>query len=311
MLELIDKGSAHRKQRKTITGDFIAAPQEIRVFKGDAILLSRDQAPGEAAQLDAGADGGRTVAHIGCTEPAVFDGLKPGQPVWIDDGRVGAMVETIDDRGALLRVNHARASGEKIGSDKGLNFPQTELALPTLTDKDLLDLDFAASHADIIGQSFVRCASDVDRLSRAMEKRGAKRLGIVAKIETQQGVRNLPEIIIHGAGRHRFAIMIARGDLAVEIGYERLAEIQEEVLWVCEAGRVPVIWATQVLEELVKTDKPSRAEMTDAAMSQRAECVMLNKGPYVLHALAALDSVVERMQAHQHKKTAQFRALHW
>lgn len=105
--------------------------------------------------------------------------------------------------------------------------------------------------------------------------------------------------------------MIARGDLAVEIGWERMAEIQEEILWLAEAARVPVVWATQVLEQLIKQRLPSRAEMTDAAMSERAECVMLNKGPYVLDAVAALDDVATRMRAHQRKKSARLRALHW
>jgi pyruvate kinase len=104
--------------------------------------------------------------------------------------------------------------------------------------------------------------------------------------------------------------MIARGDLAVEIGYQRLAEIQEEILWLCEAAHVPVIWATQVLENLVKTGAPSRGEITDAAMAERAECVMLNKGPFVAAAVTALEDVLMRMQAHQLKKTPQLRALH-
>jgi pyruvate kinase len=104
--------------------------------------------------------------------------------------------------------------------------------------------------------------------------------------------------------------MIARGDLAVEVGYERLAEIQEEILWLCEAAHIPVIWATQVLETLVKKGIPSRAEMTDAAMGERAECVMLNKGPYIAEAVTILDDVLQRMQAHQIKKSPQLRALH-
>ena len=103
-------------------------------------------------------------------------------------------------------------------------------------------------------------------------------------------------------GRHPFGVMIARGDLAVEIGFARLAEIQEEILWLCEAAHVPVIWATQVLENLIKRGMPSRAEITDIAMAERAECVMINKGPFVLDAIAMLDDVVERMRGHQHKK---------
>ena len=93
---------------------------------------------------------------------------------------------------------------------------------------------------------------------------------------------------MRAAGRQPFGVMIARGDLAVELGFERLAEMQEEILWLCEAAHVPVIWATQVLEDLVKSGLPTRGEMTDAAMAGRAECVMLNKGPNVGEAITAL-----------------------
>jgi pyruvate kinase len=105
--------------------------------------------------------------------------------------------------------------------------------------------------------------------------------------------------------------MIARGDLAVELGWARLAEMQEEILWLAESARVPVIWATQVFEQLIRENQPTRAEMTDAAMSQRAECVMLNKGPFVLDAITLLDDIAGRMQGHQLKKSARLRALHW
>ena len=95
----------------------------------------------------------------------------------------------------------------------------------------------------------------------------------------------------------------------VEMGFERLAEVQEQILWLCEATHVPVIWATQVLESLAKKGMPSRAEVTDAAMSGRAECVMLNKGPHVLDAVRFLDNVMTRMQRHQAKKRAVLRKL--
>jgi pyruvate kinase len=104
--------------------------------------------------------------------------------------------------------------------------------------------------------------------------------------------------------------MIARGDLAVEVGYLRVAELQEEILWLCEAAHVPVIWATQVLETLAKKGAPTRAEITDAGMAERAECVMLNKGPFILDAVLVLDSVLTCMAGHHRKKTATLRALH-
>ena len=103
--------------------------------------------------------------------------------------------------------------------------------------------------------------------------------------------------------------MVARGDLGVEVGFERLSEVQEEILWLCEAAHIPVIWATQVLESLAKGGIPSRAEVTDAAMSSRAECVMLNKGPYILQTVKFLCDVLKRMESHHEKKTAMLRKL--
>jgi pyruvate kinase len=292
------------------SGAFAAAPAEIRVRPGDELVLTRDDLPGEPARLD---PDGRVVApaHVPCSEPAVFPFLAAGQRVWIDDGRIEAVIESMHGDGAHLRVTRARATGDAVRGARGLNFPESKLELPGLTDHDLADLDFAAQRADLIGLSFVQGAADVDRLAAEIAARGRPGLGIIAKIETQQGIDNLPEILVHGMAGQPFGIMIARGDLAVEIGYERLAEMQEEMLWLCEAAHVPVIWATQVLETLVKSHLPSRAEITDAAMAERAECILLNKGPYVFEALAVLENVVARMERHQKKKTAQLRALGW
>jgi pyruvate kinase len=133
--------------------------------------------------------------------------------------------------------------------------------------------------------------------------------GIILKIETKRGFERLPAILLSAMCHPRIGVMIARGDLAVECGYERLAELQEEILWMCEAAHCPAIWATQVLDSMARKGTPSRAEITDAAMSQRAECVMLNKGPYVIEALTILDHILKRMDPHQSKKTSKLRAL--
>ena len=291
------------------TLEFTPEPLEIRLFEGDVLLLTREMTPGEPQKYD---ETGNVVSppHISCQQPAVFSFLKCGEKIWIDDGRIGGLIEQVDESGAWLRITHARKQGEKLGPEKGLNFPDSDIRLPALSEKDRADLAFAVDHAEIIGCSFFHQASDIDELIDLLNELGGEQLGIIAKIETQKAVENLPEIIIHGS-RHDFGIMIARGDLALEIGYERLAEIQEEILWMCEAAHVPVVWATQVLENMVKLGIPSRAEITDAAMAERAECIMLNKGEYLLNALAVLDSVVMRMQNHQSKKTSKFRALHW
>ena len=312
----IEVGTALRRWRgrrsgpSARTGDFVPPPGEIRARPGDELVLTSGDRPGESARL---AEDGRigSPAHVSCSEPAVFPFLRAGQHVWIDDGRIEARIDSVDDEGAHLRVTRARAAGDPIRAARGINFPDSHLDLPALSARDLADLDFAVRRADVIGLSFVQRASDVDRLAAEIAARGRPGLGIIAKIETQLGIHNLPDILVHGLAGQPFGVMIARGDLAVEIGYERLAEMQEEMLWLCEAAHVPVIWATQVLETLVKRRLPSRAEITDAAMAERAECIMLNKGPYVLDALTLLDNVVARMERHQKKKTAQLGALGW
>jgi len=269
---------------KLRVGSVIAQHPKRRFFAGDTVQLT-------------------------CTEPSIYEYLAAGTPVWIDDGKIGAVVVRSGGDGIVLEIEHASPNGNRIRPDKGLNFPQTTLPLPALGESDFADLDEIVATADIVGQSFVRNAADVELLVAEFERRGVH-LPIIAKLETADAIANAPEIVVAGAGRVPFGVMIARGDLAIEIGYQRLAEIQEELLWLCEAAHVPVVWATQVLDGFVKTGIPSRAEITDAAMSQRAECVMLNKGPFVVEAVAVLEDVVERMRGHQTKKSARLRELH-
>ncbi len=252
--------------------------------------------------------------RVACEPGTVLESLVPGAEVAIDDGKLGGVVESVrPDGGVVVLVQRTKLGGVKLRPEKGLNFPGTELDLDPLTEKDRTDLDFVAEHADLIGYSFVQRAADVTRLQQELQARRPldwNRIGIIAKIETLRAVQNLPEIIVRAAGQQPFGVMIARGDLAVEIGFARLAEMQEEILWLCEAAHVPVVWATQVLEEMVKSGLPTRGEMTDAAMSARAECVMLNKGPNVADAVHALDGLLRRMAEHQNKKTSRMRVLH-
>jgi pyruvate kinase len=295
---------------ETTVGPMEARAESIRVTMGDRVLLTRDEAVAEVVCAPGG-EAGACVGQVPCAQPEVLDSIKAGERVFIDDGHITAEVESVDEAGAWLRIVRTAPEGDKIRSAKGLNFPDSDLALPSLTEKDLRDLDFVASASDLVGYSFLRDASDMDRLATELAARGAGSMGRIAKIENRQAVANLPEIIVHGAASAPFGLMIARGDLAVELGWARLAEIQEEILWLAESARVPVIWATQVFEQLIRENQPTRAEMTDAAMSQRAECVMLNKGPFVLDAITMLDDIASRMQGHQMKKSARLRALHW
>lgn len=283
----------------------------ILMHKGDFLMLTRDTLPGQPACRDEAT--GRLIApaRISCTYAGLIDDLEPGVPVWIDDGKLGAVVESITEEGALLRVTHAGPKGVRILSDKGINVPETRLNLPPLSDKDLEDLDFVCEHADMVGFSFVETDEDMQYLMGALAERNAPDLPIIAKIETNRAFRHLPEIILGTIGQHSLGIMIARGDLAVELGSVRMSEIQEEILWLCEAAHIPVIWATQVLESLAKSGRISRPEITDAASGVRAECVMLNKGPYVLNAVEVLGDILSRMQEHQQKKFTRLRALHF
>ncbi len=284
-------------------------PVEIRLRIGDRVLLTFDDEPGLPARRDAK---GRPVpARIACGVPEAKLSLEAGESVWFDDGKIGAVVEKIRPDGALLRITQAKNNGSRLLADKGVNFPKTRLRLPPLSEKDLRDLDFVCQHADMVGFSFVESLDDLEFMMAQLPAKGAPNLPIIAKIESDRAVRNLPELILGCIGHHRLGIMIARGDLAVELGSVRLAEIQEEILWVCEAAHVPVIWATQVLESMAKKGEPSRPEFTDAAMSVRAECVMLNKGAYIIRTVEVLADVLSRMQAHQRKKFSRLRALHW
>jgi len=155
----------------------------------------------------------------------------------------------------------------------------------------------------------VQTAGDVEELHRQLKRLRHSNLGIILKIETCAAFEHLPELLLAAMQSPSIGVMIARGDLAVECGYERMAELQEEILWMCEAAHVPVIWATQVLEKLSRAGLPTRAEITDAAMGVRAECVMLNKGPEMGAAVRALHDILGRMQTHQNKKQSMLRAL--
>ncbi|MEJ2385404.1 MAG: pyruvate kinase, partial [Xanthomonadales bacterium] len=166
------------------------------------------------------------------------------------------------------------------------------------------DLAFVAEHADLVGLSFVNGPDDVRQLRAELDRLGRPDIGVVLKIETRRGIRNLPDILLEALRFKVCGLMIARGDLAVECGFERLAGLQDYLPALCEAAQLPVIWATQVLESLAKRGHPTRAEVTDAAAGQAAECLMLNKGPHILDALRMLDTITRDMERRRRKGRA-------
>ena len=301
-------GSRRRSRGKLEVGDLPPREQALILNAGESLILTRELAPGKPATYDAR---GRllTPAAIGCTLPEVFAHVRAHERIWFDDGKLGGVITSVSAEKIDVRITEARAGGAKLGADKGINLPDSDLKLPALTAKDLDDLPFIAENADLVGYSFVRSPAGVAELRSHLERLGGSRVGLMLKIETRRAFQGLPDLLLEAMRWPVAGAMIARGDLAIECGYERLAEVQEEVLWICEAAHVPVIWATQVLENLTKAGQPSRAEITDAAMGQRAECVMLNKGPHILEAVEALDDILRRMQAHQTKKRSLLRPL--
>lgn len=247
-----------------------------------------------------------------CTLAAAIGAVLPEQRLVIDDGKIALAIDTVEDEVVTATVTRCHEDGVKLKPEKGINLPDTDLDIPALTDKDCEDLAVIAHHADGIEFSFVQRPDDVlmfqDALA-AIRPDDWQRLPLVLKIETARAIRALPDILVCAGARQPVAIMIARGDLAVEIGFPRMAEMQEEIMWIAEAAQVPVIWATQVLEQLVKEGLPTRGELTDAAMGARAEAIMLNKGPYLVQAIDTLDQLLGRMEDHLHKKSPSMRSL--
>ena len=282
--------------------------KDLILKKGETLELTPDGTAGHPALRD---DHDRVLipAAIGISLPEVFRDVQPGEAVWFDDGKIGGVVRAINPNQITVEITHARPDGSRLSSGKGVNLPDTHLRLPALTAKDRADLAFIATHADLVGYSFVRRPDDIFNLQDTLAELHTPHVGLILKVETRHAFAELPKLLLACMRGGPFGVMIARGDLAVECGFDRMAEVQEEILWICEAAHTPVIWATQVLESLAKTGLPSRAEVTDAAMSERAECVMLNKGPYIREAVKTLDNILRRMQAHQTKKRAMLRPL--
>ena len=303
-------GADKKKKSSTLACEIEAFAGVLLLHRGDVLRVTK-AGLGQPAVFDEDVEGTlKAGAHIACSLPQVIDQVRVGERIWFDDGRIGGVVQCVDPEWFEVAITQAREGGEKLVGDKGINLPDSDLDLPALTDKDIEDLVTVAATADMVGLSFVQKPQDVHLLREHLQRLGKGDMGIILKIETIRGFENLPDLMLAAMAGPRAGVMIARGDLAVECGYERLAEVQEEILWCAEAAHMPVIWATQVLETLAKTGLPSRAEISDAGLGVRAECVMLNKGPYITTAIETLDDILRRMGGHQTKKRPLLRALH-
>ena len=290
-----------KQSGKTVhrVGELVPKVQFISLFTGDRLRIHKDPAPGESAKYD---EKGQLLqmAHISCTLPQIFEDVKKGEPIYFDDGKIEAYIEDVYPEELIVKITQAKDKGSKLKADKGINLPNSQLNVSGLTAKDRDDLKFVVRHADAINFSFVNSAEDVRDLHQVLDELNAD-LGVILKIETQKGFSNLPSILLSAMKRYPVGVMTARGDLAIETGWKNFASIQQEIMRICAAAHIPNVWATQVLENLAKKGTPSRAEITDAALSQQAECVMLNKGYYIHKAVKMLDKILRRMQRFQRK----------
>jgi pyruvate kinase len=230
-----------------------------------------------------------------------------GHRVFIDDGKIEAIVRSSNDQYLELEIVSPKGVMAEIKSHKGINLPDSSIKMPALTQEDLGNLEFVVNNANMVGLSFVQKPEDIHELREKLFELNRPDFGIVAKIETVDSIHNLAKILIAGLELPKFAILIARGDLAVEVGFENLAFVQEDILCLCEAAHIPVILATQILESLTESGLRSRAEITDAIMGQRAECVMLNNGTHIAEAVKTLAALLSTEERHQIKKHQLFR----
>lgn len=301
----LQEGMALRAEHGAIltVGPLMPQPVDLRVQAGDRLLLYRDP-----ARLGHPAQEGRP-AGVSCTLPEVLTFVKPGHRVFIDDGKIAAVVRASRAEHLELEITAPRDIPARIRAEKGLNLPDSPIDVPALTEQDRRDLTFVVTRANAVGLSFVHRPRDLYDLRDALRELGHSDLGLVVKIETREAIHRLAQLLLAGLDLPKFGVMIARGDLAVEVGFEQLALVQEDILCLCEAAHIPVIWATQVLETLAKSGLPARAEITDAAMGQRAECVMLNKGEHVLDAVKTLAELLSSEERHRIKKRPVFRDI--
>ena len=298
-----------KQARPFVIGELPAVESPILLKRGGWLRLHRSGELGEPAEYD---EKGRLLreAHVSCTSEEIFGQVKVGEPILFDDGMIRGVIRKVEDGQIWVEIIHTREEGGKLAADKGINLPDSRLSIRGLTEKDIRDLRFVAAYADVVNVSFVNSMLDVRELIGELEKlKAADKLGIILKIETKSGFNNLLEILLEAMRMHPVGVMIARGDLAIEVGWENIGRVQEEIMSLCQSAHIPDIWATQVLENMAKRGIPSRAEITDAAMAQRAECVMLNKGEYILNAIRLLDTILKDLEPYQEKNAPMLPAM--
>jgi pyruvate kinase len=293
---------------KIRTGEVLRTDNKNRKKQQKVIYLRKGSLVYFTAELGKETPGDVPVMSISL--PKLFRFVQKGDPISLDDGKFSGKILEAHNKGMLVEIHHAPVKKSILKPEKGINLPETDMRIPSLSREDLTHLPFIAAHADMIGFSFVREVRDITRLQKELSALGKPDMAIILKIENRRAFENMPRMMLAVMRQPKAGIMIARGDLAVEVGFMRIAEVQEEILWLAEAAHMPVIWATEILDNLVKKGKTTRAEVSDAVKSVRAECAMLNKGPFISDGLRMLRDIDVRMAAHENKKMKTLRSLH-
>ena len=251
--------------------------QKISLEEGAKIILTTEEVVG-------------TKDKIFINYDKLHEDVKPGNVILIDDGLIGLEVETVKGVEILCKVTN----GGELGERKGVNVPGVPIQLPSITEKDVEDIKFGlAEDFDFVAASFIRSADAVRQIRSLIDEAGSQ-MKIISKIESQEGLDNIDEIIEASDG-----IMLARGDLGVEIEAKRIPQLQKEIIQKCNYHGKLVITATQMLDSMIRNPRPTRAEVTDVANAvyNGTDAVMLSgesaNGKYPIEAAKTMASIVE------------------
>lgn len=250
---------------------------KITLQEGDEITLTTEEVVG-------------TKQKIYINYEHLHEDVKPGNVILIDDGLIGLEVLSVNGQEIHCKVTN----GGELGERKGVNVPNVPIQLPSITEKDIEDIRFGISEEfDFIAASFVRSADAIRQIRALLDEAGSQ-MKIIAKIESQEGLDNLDSIIDEADG-----IMVARGDLGVEVEARRLPHLQKEIIEKCNFHGKLVITATQMLDSMIRNPRPTRAEVTDVAnaVNNGTDAVMLSgetaNGKYPVEAAETMASIVE------------------
>jgi pyruvate kinase len=255
---------------------------EITLNAGQELLVSMDEVTGNEKQ-------------ISITYPGLVNDVKEGSKILLDDGLIELEVETIKERSLVTRVLNSGVLKNK----KGVNVPNVSVNLPGITKKDAKDIEFGIEQGvDFIAASFVRRASDVLEIREILERHNADHIHIIPKIENQEGVDNIEEILEVSDG-----LMVARGDLGVEIPAEDVPLVQKQLIRKCNDMGKPVITATQMLDSMQRNPRPTRAEASDVANAifDGSDAIMLSgetaAGSYPVEAVQTMDKIARKAES--------------